>query len=352
MATFKEKNLNVHILRSPEYSIEDFKEVINLLKSYTNSIQIIPHPNVTIKYNEIDEVKSREEYFQICNEFRNRKKIHENDYVFLLTEYGNTKDYFGWTDESLGNYFIQTSQWERYFNSEINKHFPISYEVVSWILRSLMYDTQEELSEHAHQRARGCVMDFCDEKEDIILKMRTGDVCNDCLKRISDRGVNQAFLGNIFKTMESIRKGLMYRERNEILGMVSPIRINLRLDNPKFVFTEMNNLELKLDTAQTAIYLTIIELDGLKTKCLADYEDELLKNYLLIKHEPVFGNPYRPTVKEWINPINTSLFTQKVSKINKKIKDLLGDKLATPYLILNEKGKYKVNLSQNKVHIE
>jgi hypothetical protein len=344
--------MNVHLLRSPEYPTKDFNEVINLLKAYTNSIKIKGHAKINIQYKNDDSEKSWDELFKICDDFRELKSISLDDYVFLLTEHQNKDDYFGWTDEKLGNYFIQTSGWNRYFESEVNKHFPISYEVVAWILRSLMYDTQEELLSNAHERARGCVMDFCDEKEDIILKMRTGDVCNTCLKRITDRGVNAGFLGNIFNTMENIRKGLMYRERNETLGIVSPIRINLLLANPKFVFTEMNNLELKFDSAQTAIYLTIIELGGLRTKCLADYEDELLNNYLLIKHEPVFENPYRPIVKEWVNPMNTSLFTQKVSKINKKIKDLLGEKLATPYLIVNEKGKYKVNLSQKLIFIE
>jgi len=83
-------------------------------------------------------------------------------------------------------------------------------------------------------------MDFCDEKEDIILKMRTGDVCNTCLKRITDRGVNAGLLGNIFNTMENIRKGLMYRERNDLLGTVSPVRLKLGVKRPKFVLTEMN----------------------------------------------------------------------------------------------------------------
>jgi hypothetical protein len=344
--------MTIHLLRSPEYDLKDFNEVLGLLTTHSKSIKFKGHSKVDIKYKDVSYVKHWDVLFEICQNYRTKKKISEDDYIFLLTEYKNTEDYFGWTDESLGNYFIQTSDWNQYFSAEVNKHFPISYEVVAWILRSLMYDTQEELLKNAHISARGCVMDFCDEKEDIILKMRTGDVCNECLKRISDRGVNPVFLGNIFNTMENIRKGLMYRERNELLGMVSPIRINLRLDNPKFVFTEMNNLELKLDTAQTAIYLTIIQLGGLRTKCLVDYEDELLNNYLLVKDVPVFENPYRPIVKEWINPMNTSLFTQKVSKINKKIKDLLGEKLATPYLIINEKGKYKVNLSNNKVHIE
>ena len=345
------KYMNVHILRSTEYPIEDFNQVVNLLKTHTNSIKIKGHSNVKINYENDSDIKHWDEFFKICNHFRSAKKVNENDYVFLLTEYQNQEDYFGWTDETLGNYFIQTSDWNRYFDSEVNKHFPISYEVVAWILRSLMYDTQEEIIKNAHERARGCVMDFCDEKEDIILKMRTGDVCQFCLNRIKDRGVNPSFLGNVFNTMENIRKGLMYRERNELLGMVSPIRINLGENSPKFVLTEMNNLEFDFDDSQTSIYLSIIEAGGMKTKGLSDYENQILQNYLRIKDEPEFDNKLVNVVREWINPMDTSLFTQKVSKINKKLKGLLGETLAKPYLITNEKGTYKIKLPMNKVHI-
>lgn len=343
--------MNVHILRSTEYPIEDFNQVVNLLKTHTNSIKIKGHSNVKINYENDSDIKHWDEFFKISNHFRSAKKVNENDYVFLLTEYQNQEDYFGWTDETLGNYFIQTSDWNRYFDSEVNKHFPISYEVVAWILRSLMYDTQEEIIKNAHVRARGCVMDFCDEKEDIILKMRTGDVCQFCLNRIKERGVNPSFLGNVFNTMENIRKGLMYRERNELLGMISPIRINLGEESPKFVLTEMNNIKFDFDDGQTAIYLTIIELGGMKTKGLIDYENQILHNYLRIKNEPEFENELVNVVREWINQLNPSLFTQKVSKINKKIKSLLGETLAKPYLITNEKGTYKIKLPMNNVQI-
>ena len=343
--------MNVHVVRSPEYPLEEFKEVINLLLSHTNSIKVKEYSNLQLKYKGGVEIKPCEDFFEMCDEFRNRKKIHENDYVFLLTEYGNTKDYFGWTDKSLGNYFIQTSQWERYFNSEVNKHFPISYEVVSWILRSLMYDTQEELSEHAHQRARGCVMDFCDEKEDIILKMRTGDVCNDCLKRISHRGVNPAFLGNIFKTMETIRKGLMYRERNEMLGSLSPIRIQLGVKRPKFVLTELNNLTLNFDDLQTSIYMFLLQRESVRIAILENYLEALKDCYRIVKNGNMHEVEIGRTIKNLVDPRNPEVLTQQVSKINKKLKDLLGETFAKPYLVVHILGKYKVNLPRNIVEI-
>jgi hypothetical protein len=343
--------MNVHILRSPEYSTEDYNEVINLLKTHTNSIKIKSHPKVNISYENQEPVKHWDEFFKICDQFRSNKKIHENDYVFLLTEHQNQEDYFGWTDEKLGNYFIQTSGWNRYFQSEVNKHFPISYEVVAWILRSLMYDTQEGLLKNAHERARGCVMDYCDEKADIILKMRTGDVCSTCLQRISERGINPGFLGNIFNTMENIRKGLMYRERNDLLGTVSPVKLKLGVNRPKFVLTEMNDLILNFDEGQTALYMFLLQTGEVRLTHVRDLEDNLKECYRLVKNGNISQRELESTVSYWVKPENPEVLTQKISKINKKLRDLLGEKLANNYLIINEKGKYRIKLPINKVEI-
>ena len=325
--------------------------MVTLLKTHTNTIKIKGHANVEINYQNESEIKHWDEFFLNCVHFRSAKKISDNDYVFLLTEYKNQEDYFGWTDETLGNYFIQTSDWNLYFESEVNKHFPISYEVVAWILRSLMYDTQEELLKNAHEHARGCVMDYCDEKEDIILKMRTGDVCHTCLCRIRDRGVHPGFLGNIFNAMESIRKGLMYRERNELLGTISPIRLKLGVDRPKFTLVEMNDLKLNFDETQTALYYFLLQTDGITLIERIDRREELKECYRQVKNGNILENELKETVDFWVNPYNSDPFKQKVSKINKKLKDLLGESLAKNYLIVNEKGKYKVKLPMNKVEI-
>jgi hypothetical protein len=344
--------MKVHIIRSSEYNVSDFKEVINLLKTHTNSIKISDYSNYEFEYSSSEMVKTWDEFFKVCDDFRKSKKISRHDYVFLLTENKNREDYFGWTNEKLGNYFIQTSDWNQYFDQEINKHFPISYEVVAWILRSLMYDTQEEILDNTHERARGCVMDFCDEKTDIVLKMRTGDVCLSCLQRIKERKINQGFLGNIFNAMENIRKGLMYRERNEQLGIVSPLSIKLGVNRPKFILTEMNDLVLNFDDSETTIYLTILQLGGIQIKNLIDFENEILKNYRLVKNGSQLDIEMVKAVHEWVNPLDSSLFTQKVSKINGKLKKLLGDSLSKKYKITNYKGKYKIDLSKSNVSIE
>ena len=44
-------------------------------------------------------------------------------------------------------------------------------------------------------------------------------------------------------------------------------------------------------------------------------------------------------------------FIEQEKKSSKKLKDLLGEGLAKNYLIVNEKGKYKIKLPMNKVEI-
>jgi hypothetical protein len=113
----------------------------------------------------------------------------------------------------------------------------------------------------------------------------------------------------------------------------------------------MNNIKFDFDDSQTAIYLTIIETGGMKTKCLIDYADLLVKNYAEIKDESRFDSELIKAVQKWIDPSDTSLFTQKVSFINRDLKKLLGVKLASNYLIINEKGMYKIKLPKSKVEI-
>jgi len=345
--------VKIHVLRSPEYSKDEFKKVADLLKMNQSSMIFISYPKTSIEYKSQDHIKNWDEFFINCSNWRIQNNISNDDYVFLLTEYANTEDYFSWTDEALGNYFIHTAEWERYFENYTNKHFAISYEVYASILRSLMYDTQEELLENAHRKAKGCVMDYCDEKEDITLKMRTGDVCYTCLKRIKERNINMSFLGNIFNAMESIRKGLMFRERNEIIGHISPIKIQLGVNRPKFKIVDANNEPLTFDDSQTAIYLFLLKIGTLKLSSLADHKDVLMECYKWVKNGNIEPSELNLTIRSWVNPDNKESFVQKVSKINSKIKKILGSKIGENYMIQKIKaGQYKIPLGKNLVIIE
>lgn len=337
----------VHILRSPEYSKNEFNSIIELLNIKSKFIKIKGYSNEIINYKTSNELKDCSEYFEICKGWRNTKKVSNDDYVFLLTNYGNKDDYFSWTDEKLGDYFIHSPELGKYFNNPKNQHFVTVYEIITCILISLMYDTQEEILNAAHQISRGCPMDFCDNKEEIILKIRTGDVCYDCLSRIKDRGVNPLFLGVIFNKMEEIRKALIFREREDLIEFRSPLRIIYGKNDSKIEFTELPGVVMNFDDLQTTLYCLILKNKSIGVKSFSIVADEFKRLYTLIKKIDLTSKEIDNSIKTWTNPDNSEIIIQNVSKINKKLTKLLGKNLASNYLIKNNKGKYSIGLNKN-----
>jgi hypothetical protein len=113
----------------------------------------------------------------------------------------------------------------------------------------------------------------------------------------------------------------------------------------------MNDLKLNFDETQTALYYFLLQTGGITLIERIDRREELKECYRQVKNGDILENELNETVDFWVNPYNSDPFKQKVSKINKKLKDLLGESLAKNYLIVNEKGKYKVKLPMNKVEI-
>lgn len=339
--------MTVHILRSPEYSKNEFNSIIELLNIKSKFIKIKGYSNEVINYNTSNEIKEWGEFFEICKYWRNAKKVSNDDYVFLLTNYGNKDDYFSWTDEKLGDYFIHSPELGKYFSNPKNQHFATVYEIITCILISLMYDSQEEILNAAHQKSRGCPLDFCDDKEDIVLKIRTGDVCYDCLSQIKDRGVNPLFLGVIFNKMEEIRKALIFREREDLIEFKSPLRIIYGKNDSKIEFTELPGVTMNFDDLQTTLYCLILKNKSIGVKSFLTEADEFKKLYTIIKNGEITSKEIDNSIKTWTNPDNSEIIIQNVSKINTKLTKLLGKNLASNYLIKNNKGKYSIGINKN-----
>ena len=343
--------MKVHVLRSDEFPKEEFNQIMNVLKNCGKTIFYYFYPKIGTNYSTNNEVKEWDEFFSVCKLWRDKNNISQDDYVFLLTKYSNTEDYFSWTDKQLGDYFIHAPELSKYFYNKENAHYAIAYEIVASILRSLMYDTQEQLLEAAHQKARGCIMDYCDDKEDITLKMRTGDVCYDCVRRIKGREINPTFLGSIFSLLEQIRLGLMFRERNDIIEFQSPLRIEFGRNRPKFKLVDLNNLEMNFDGIQTLLYLLILKNKGIVLSKFMEHEDEVRFYYKKIKNGNITDKELNLSVKTWVDPDNSKVIVQNISKMNKKINTLLGNGLSKHYRIDLKNGSYNILLNRNLVEI-
>jgi uncharacterized Zn finger protein len=115
----------------------------------------------------------------------------------------------------------------------------------------------------------------------------------------------------------------------------------------------MNDLKFNFDESQTALYLFLLQTGGVKLTQLEDEDkkEQLKECYRQVKNGNISKRELNSTIDYWADPENPEVIIQKVSKINKKLKDLLGESLAMNYQIVNEKGIYKIKLPMNKVEI-
>ena len=385
----------VHLVRSDEFKEEDLSQVVNLLKQFngpieyisaeTNYLQFTPPgllwrsklefekkttPKFSSDRNQISpnysmfESKPKQSivfpvevptlswdtFFAACIHYRRKHQIPEKDLVILLTDFSNDKNWFAGIDSTMKNYFIQTSNWHHYFGNSIDSRFPIAYEIVIWLLRSQMFQNRQEIMDGVHKGSSGCMMDFCENKKEIVLKMRTADICNDCLKVIQLKEVDRPFARQVLDTMDGIRQHMMFRERSEFLN--SPSKMEIRGFMKRIFLKDLGDLEMQLNPKEKTIYLFFLKHpEGLRIVDLIDHKTEISHFY------ETFTNSYDTSqIEQAINLLldpTEGNINQVFSRIRAKFKSAVGTRLSNLYTIEGNPGEpFKINLNRELVSIE
>ena len=385
----------VHLVRSDEFKEEDLSQVVNLLKQFngpieyisaeTNYLQFTPPgllwrsklefekkttPKFSSDRNQISPNYSMFEstpkqsivfpvevptlswdtFFAACIDYRRKHQIPEKDLVILLTDFSNDKNWFAGIDSTMKNYFIQTSNWHHYFGNSIDSRFPIAYEIVIWLLRSQMFQNRQEIMDGVHKGSSGCMMDFCENKKEIVLKMRTADICNDCLKVIQLKEVDRPFARQVLDSMDGIRQHMMFRERSEFLN--SPSKMEIRGFMKRIFLKDLGDLEMQLNPKEKTIYLFFLKHpEGVRIVDLIDHKTEISHFY------ETFTNSYDTSqIEQAINLLldpTEGNINQVFSRIRAKFKSAVGTRLSNLYTIEGNPGEpFKINLNRELVSIE
>ena len=385
----------VHLVRSDEFKEEDLSQVVNLLKQFngpieyisaeTNYLQFTPPgllwrsklefekkttPKFSSDRNQISpnysmfESKPKQSivfpvevptlswdtFFAACIYYRRKHQIPEKDLVILLTDFSNDKNWFAGIDSTMKNYFIQTSNWHHFLGNSIDSRFPIAYEIVVWLLRSQMFQNRQEIMDCVHKGSTGCMMDFCENKKDIVLKMRTADICNDCLAVIQNREVDRPFARQVLDSMDGIRQHMMFRERSEFLN--SPSKMEIRGFMKRIFLKDLGDLEIQLNPKEKTIYLFFLNHpEGVRIVDLIDHKTEISHFY------ETFTNSFETAqiaqaINLLLDPTEGNI-NQVLSRIRAKFKSAVGSRLANFYTIEGNPGDpFKIHLNRELVTIE
>lgn len=257
----------------------------------------------------------------------------EADLTIYLTGYGNDKNWFSGMNEDLTKGFVKTSKWE-YFFGNVSQQYPIAFEVISLVYQHLTYANRDEALNDVHKIPRGCLMDLSQNKDDIILKMRSADICYDCMAKIEEKKLDVRLMQSIITIMEETRGNLLFRKRADYFNTTSKIEV---VGNLKTIFfVDYGNLEFPLNPKERTVYLFFLNHpEGVRLVDLQDHKEELWELYKSISNTTNFTT-LQEAFELLINPADENI-VQVLSRIRRKLNNLLGNQ-AERYMVTGERG--------------
>ena len=376
--------MKVHLIRSEGFKMEDYNHVFNILNQYSGGITfvpsepiVLPDTDIEITYEDEDSYgrqalyDAKETFFEkrsfpkteksytegellsVCNKFRKENNISDAEQVLLLTEKKNVSNWFGGVDRiTLNNFFIDCSDWDYYFEG-FDIRFPIAFSIAAWLMRKVIFSSAEEGFSALHKKPRGCFMDYCIEKKEIQLQMRTADICDDCLSYAEKNDANRVYMNQLMQIMDGVRSNLMFRDRSKYLRKNS--RLEFRTMKHKMYLTDLGDLEVNLNTKERALYLVFLNYpEGISRVDLYNCREELMHYYFNFstKWDALSPNDRANKINESISnllDISNQNFMQVCSRIRKKFKETVGDDQYRTYSIESVSGKFKIALDRELV---
>ena len=282
--------------------------------------------------------------FYEVNQYRRRFEISADELTILLTPIANKKNWFALLDQDMPyNGFIHTDDWE--FFIPCDPAFPIAFEVMALILQKHIFRDYSEIERLTHERAIGCVSDLCMKKSDIILKMRTADICPECMKRVESH-LSMPEIHHALAIMESLRVKMLYAQNFKQNSPPSTLTIRR---GGRIYLSDYGNIEIKMPSLEKALYLLYLKYpEGLYLTELCDHRPELYEIYSQISTRGLMED-MRRRVDEMTN-ITRDQLSIKISRIKKAFTDAIGQSLAGHYIIQGKNAeKKKINLERELV---
>ena len=283
------------------------------------------------------------DFFSQIRLFRQRKAIPEKEFLILLTPIANQKNWFATLDDSNPyNGFVHTDEWEHFIDCD--PALPIAFEVMSLALQKNIFKDFEEVIALTHERSIGCVSDLCMKKSDIILKMRTADICSACMERV-EKNLSTPEIHHALSILESLRVKMLFAQN--FRQNSPPSKLVIRRGG-RIYLPDYGNIEIKMPAMEKALYLLFLRhSEGL-------YLSSVVQQHLIELQEiyiQVSNRGLREDMRRRIRDLNDGLrISVQVSRIKKAFTGAIGSTLADYYIIQGENAEKKgIKLSRDLV---
>jgi hypothetical protein len=349
LVKIKRKFMKVYIIRTPEYDVENYQVVITILKSITGPIEFVK-TNIEVATDSGRDIPlSWKDLFGFCNKYRDTFKIDREDFVVLLTDRKNFNNWFSSSDANR-NIFVITSEWEKF--TTINREFPIIHQIIENLFQVLMGIDVTKESPFIHKILKGCINDFCSDKFEVIAKLKTGAICEDCIIEIRAKFPDIQMAKHLKRYLNLIRSEYDIDFFDLPIANLSSITLRRNWNNHELVFNTYNKI-LKLDPLEMALYIFYLNYGNEEGINLNNLRDQENINRLVDIYCNISPNLEREDALGTINGMVNKYFSIHKSKIGRKIKQAIqNENISNQYIISGSRGEpFKILISRDLVAI-
>jgi len=272
-------------------------------------------------------VATWQDLFSEIDDYRRQHRVPEGEFLILLTPLANGNNWFATLDEQHPfNGFIHTDEWEHYLSCD--PAIPIAFQVITLMLQRYIFENYSQINTIGHQQPIGCVSDLCMMKNEIILKMRTADICAACMSRL-DNKLSMPEIHHALSILESLRIKMLYSQNFKQNS--PPSKMTIR-PGGRIYLSDYSDVEIRMPTMEKAVYLLFIRHpEGIFLSSMVDFKEELIEIYSRLSTRGRLEDINR-RINELTNRLNDQM-SIKISRIKKAFSDAIGETLAEHYII-------------------
>lgn len=325
------------ICRTPDVDAEGVEQLLVLLNSKPGPIRFHDAGEVAVKSDlgANGETLFRKVAFAAMFEVRQAHKLDDEDALVLLTSLSDERDFFAYGEPAgtgPGHHCIMISGWEDM--AAMDFLYPTLHIVASNLLQGRMYKNMEEWARNAHQEPEGCLSDFCWDKQDILLRLRTADVCEACASKynaaIEAGKLSVEEFEQCMELLELAREGIRFHNRMVATPTPSPLLIDpMNLSVTLVRHGRVINFNGVIPHCIYILYLKHPE--GIPYEELEQHIEALINHYDTIK-----GTKSRQQLLQSFGVLTAhrerSRLNQEVSKLRRSVKEAVGEKLLPLYM--------------------